>query len=103
MAAIACGRFGKIIQDSATPAGFETVRSIAKHHEGSRFPAEKPKNHHPSRRLTSGNSSKVAKLALLASNAVKNLDLERAAELLRELMQITGAPTLGAMTRRVAQ
>jgi len=88
---------------SATPAGFETVQSSAKHNEVSRSPTENPKAAPTSRRLVRGDSSKVAKLALLASNAVKNLDLSRAQELLGELLRITGTPPLEDVSVRAAK
>jgi hypothetical protein len=48
-----------------------------------------------SRRLAKRDGSKVAKLALLAANAVRNADMHRALELLAEISAECGAPAAG--------
>jgi hypothetical protein len=68
-----------------TPPGIERSGNSTKLHEDQLV---SPANAHPgavSRRLVKADSSKVAKLALLAENAVRNYDLQRAVELLRDI------------------
>ena len=63
----------------------ETTESSAKDHEDSRSPTEKPRAEAPTQRMTKRSGSMAAKLAVLAGNAVRNLDLARAIELLEQI------------------
>ena len=81
-------RVGNIIEDSATPAGFEGAPNHAKPSETEPVPTENSKsgsvtNIH-ARRVCS-KCSKVAHLAAVAANAVRNGDLFRALELLDQM------------------
>jgi hypothetical protein len=72
----------EIIQDSATPAGFERTESSAKGDEDSRSSTQKPWAEAPTRRIAKQSGSMAAKLAHLAASAVRNWDLAAAIELL---------------------
>ena len=80
-----------------TPSGLECVPNTAKDHENSESPTESLLPPQPKKRFTKRDGSKVAKLAILAGNAVRNADLHRALELLHEIGAICGdEPTTGA-------
>jgi hypothetical protein len=68
-----------------TPPGIEKSRNDARISEDHPAPAENANPGSLSRRLAKGDSNKVANLARLAENAVRNYDLQRALELLGEL------------------
>jgi len=56
----------------------------------------------PKKRFTKRDGSKVAKLAILAANAVRNADLHRALELIEEIRVIgEGAPAASPNLRVV--
>jgi hypothetical protein len=79
-----------------TPSGLECVANSAKDHENSGSPTESLLPPQPKKRFTKRDGSKVAKLAILATNAVRNADLHRALELIDEIRVIgEGAPAAG--------
>jgi hypothetical protein len=69
----------------ATPTGFESSSNVAKPSEDSVSPSENSRLPDTKKRFTKADGSKVAKLAILAANAVKNVDLHRALELIEEI------------------
>jgi hypothetical protein len=76
-----------------TPSGLECVPNTAKDHENSGSPTESLLPPQPKKRFTKREGSKVAKLAILSANAVRNADLHRALELIEEIRAICeGAP-----------
>jgi hypothetical protein len=85
-----------------TPSGLESASNAAKHHENSESPTESLLQPIAKRRLTKRECSKVAKLAILAGNAVRNADLHRALELIDEIRVICeGSPAVGTNIRLV--
>jgi hypothetical protein len=71
-----------------TPSGLECVPNTAKDHENSGSPTESLLPPQPKKRFTKRDGSKVAKLAILAANAVRNMDLYKALELIEEIRVI---------------
>jgi hypothetical protein len=69
----------------ATPAGFERPRNPVKPGDDRPSPTEGEKAEEVSPRLTGRSGSKVAKLALVAMNALRNGDLHRAVEVLQSI------------------
>ncbi len=90
-------RAGRIIQELATPAGFERPRNPVKPGEDRPSPTEGEKGEAVLPRLTGRSGSKVAKLALVAMNAVRNGDLHRAVEVLEAIQDecVPAASTAG--------
>ena len=85
-----------------TPSGLESASNAAKHHENSESPTESLLPPQPKKRFTKRDGSKVAKLAILAANAVRNADLHRALELIEEIRVICeGEPAAGTGLRVV--
>jgi hypothetical protein len=81
----------------ATPTGFESASKAAKDHEDSESPTVSLLQPIAKQRFTKRDGSKVAKLAILAANAVRNADLHRALELIEEMRVICeGTPAAGA-------
>ncbi|GEM_PF-5595500 len=76
-----------------TPSGLECVPNTAKDHENSESPTESLLPPQPKKRFTKRDGSKVAKLAILAANAVRNADLHRALELIEEIRVICDGTT----------
>lgn len=72
----------------ATPTGFERPTNVGKHKENSESPSENLLPTHAKKRFTKADGSKVAKLAILAANAVRNVDLHRALELIEEIRRV---------------
>jgi hypothetical protein len=70
---------------AVTPPGIEKSRNDARISEDQLAPSDKANPASVSRKLAKEDSSKVANLARLAENAVRNYDLQRALELLGEL------------------
>jgi hypothetical protein len=68
-----------------TPSGLERVQDTAKDHEDSQSPTENEVPPPTKKCFTKADSSKVAKLTILAANAVRNADLHRALELIEEI------------------
>ncbi len=68
-----------------TPPGIERSGNTTKQHEDQLVSPAKANPGAVSRSLVKADSSKVAKLARLAENAVRNYDLQRAVELLRDI------------------
>jgi hypothetical protein len=85
-----------------TPSGLESASNTAKHHENSESPTESLLQPQAKKRFTKRDGSKVAKLAILAANAVRNADLHRALELIEEIRVIgEGAPAASPNLRVV--
>jgi hypothetical protein len=78
---------GEMTASEVTPPGIEKKRTCAKPSEDSRSPTEIVEWKVVSRSLSAKSSSKVAKLAKLARNAVQNCDLHRATELLGQILE----------------
>jgi hypothetical protein len=72
----------------ATPAGFEDESRAAKLSDDSSSPTENRGAGSSKNRAVKVSGSKVAKLAAVAGNAVRNCDLHRAIELLEELQRM---------------
>lgn len=72
----------------ATPTGFERDASVGKHRENSESPSESLLPTHTKKRCTKADGSKIAKLVILAANAVRNVDLHRALELIEEIRAV---------------
>jgi hypothetical protein len=72
----------------ATPTGFEKSPNIRKDHVDSASPTENAQSAESKKRFTKADGSKVAKLAILAGNAVRNVDLHRALELIEEIRAV---------------
>jgi hypothetical protein len=68
-----------------TPPGIENSRNSTKQREDSSSPTEKPTAQIASRSLTKRSGSKVANLAAMAANALRNYDVDRALELLEQI------------------
>jgi hypothetical protein len=68
-----------------TPSGLERVQDASKDHVDSQSPTENKPAPQAKKCLTTEDGSKVAKLALLAANAVRNADLHRALELIEQI------------------
>ena len=82
------GRPGRSQNELATPAGFEDARNDAKPSETDVAPSENPELGSVTpivARLGFSKCSKTAHLAMVAANAVKNGDLDRALEILDEI------------------
>jgi hypothetical protein len=84
-----------------TPPGIEGAENITKPNEDRSSPTKNPRSAASSRGLTKRSGSKVAKLAAMAANALRNLDLDRAMELIEQIRATCGpesrrpaAPTL---------
>lgn len=71
-----------------TPSGLEGGLNITKDNENSASPTENLLPPQPQKRFTNRDGSKVAKLAILAKNAVQNMDLHRALELIAQIQAI---------------
>jgi len=71
-----------------TPSGLECVPNTAKDHENSGSPTESLLPPQPKKRFTKRDGSKVAKLAILAGNAVRNADLHRALDLIDQILAL---------------
>ena len=71
-----------------TPSGLECVPNTAKDHENSESPTESLLPPQPKKRFTKRDGSKVAKLAILAENALRYVDLNRALELIEEIRAV---------------
>jgi hypothetical protein len=71
-----------------TPSGLESASNTAKLHENSESPSANLLPPVVKRRFTKRDGSKVAKLAILSANAVRNCDLHRALELIEEIREI---------------
>jgi hypothetical protein len=72
----------------ATPTGFESPANVAKPKENSVSPSKNLRPPDAKKRFTKADGSKVAKLATLATNAVRNVDLHRALELIEEIRAV---------------
>ena len=72
----------------ATPAGFEEGRNAAKLSEDSSSPTETRGSGSVRNRVVTVSGSKVAKLAAVAANAVRNYDLSRAIEVIEEMRRM---------------
>src|SRR6266496_3564838 len=72
----------------ATPAGFEDESRVAKQRDDSGSPTENRGSGSAKNRVVKVSGSKVAKLAAVASNAVRNFDLSRAIEVLEEMRRM---------------
>ena len=80
-----------------TPSGLESASSSAKYCEYPELPTGRLLPPSARRHLGKRECTKVAKLAILAGNAVRNADLHRALELIEEIRGICeGAPAAGA-------
>jgi hypothetical protein len=91
----------------ATPTGFEKSPNSRKDHVDSASPTENAQPPESKKRFTKADGSKVAKLAILAANAVRNADLHRALELIEEIRAVgegrgtaTGARLMGCFSER---
>ena len=73
---------------TATPAGFEKESRGAKLSDDSASPTENRGSGSAKNRVVKVSGSKVAKLAAVGANAVRNYDLSRAIEVLEELRQM---------------
>jgi hypothetical protein len=71
-----------------TPSGIEKGSNTLKDQENSPSPTETLLPPAPRKRFTKRDGSKVAKLAILAANAVRNVDLHRALELIEEIQAL---------------
>jgi hypothetical protein len=72
----------------ATPTGFEKAPNTTKDHVDSPSPTENALPPESKKRFTKDDGSKVAKLAILAGNAVRNVDLHRALDLIEEIRAV---------------
>jgi hypothetical protein len=72
----------------ATPAGFECESNGAKPREDSSSPTENREQRSSKNRVVTLSGSKVAKLAAVAANAVRNYDLSRAIEVIEDLRRM---------------
>ena len=68
-----------------TPPGIENTPNITKRHEDSQSPTENSKPQASSRSLTKRSGSMAAKLAIMASNVLRNYDVDRALDLLEQI------------------
>ena len=84
-----------------TPSGLESASNTAKDHENSESPTESLLPPQSKKRFTKRDGSKVAKLAILAANAVRNADLHRALELIEEIRVISGRAPAAVTNLRV--
>jgi hypothetical protein len=73
---------------SGTPAEFEREPNSAKLSENSPSPTETRGSRSVRNRVVTVSGSKVAKLAAVAANAVRNYDLSRAIEVIEELRRM---------------
>jgi len=71
-----------------TQAGFECEPSGAKLREDSPSPTENREPRSSKKRVVTLSGSKVAKLAAVAANAVRNYDLSRAIEVIEDLRRM---------------
>jgi hypothetical protein len=71
-----------------TPSGIEFARDLGKQRETSSSPTEEGGKRIARKRVVMVSGSKVAKLAGIAANAVRNYDLSRALEVLEELRRL---------------
>jgi hypothetical protein len=81
-----------------TPPGIENTRNTTKPREGSPSPTETSTTEAQSRGLTKRSGSMSARLAVMATNALRNYDVDRAFELLEEI-RVTCDPTGQTTTR----
>jgi hypothetical protein len=81
---------------AATPTEFEKSPNVTKDHEDSASPTERAQPQESKRRFTMADGSKVARLAILAGNAVRNVDLHRVLELIEEI-RVVGEERVGEM------
>jgi len=82
------GLDGLLIRKKATPAGFERTQNDAKQREDSSSPSETGEARSSKNRVETLSGSKVARMAAVASNAVRNFDLIRAIDVLDELRRM---------------
>jgi hypothetical protein len=87
---------------SATPAGFERPRNRVKPGDDRASPTEGEKTELISQSLTAESGSKVARLALVAMNAVRNGDLHRAVEVLQRIHDLCGTLRPGRSSEHIA-
>jgi hypothetical protein len=73
-----------------TPSGIERRPNVAKQRENSSFTEKTSSKQIATKRVGTVSGSKVAKLAGIAANAVRNYDLTRAIEVLEELRRLGG-------------
>jgi hypothetical protein len=85
-----------------TPPGIENSRNSTKPREESRSPTEKPKAQIASRSLTKRSGSKVANLAAMAANALRNYDVDRALDLLEQI-RVTCAVERGTEVMKIVK
>ena len=71
-----------------TPSGLEKARDTAMDQQESQSPTEGAALPASKKRFTKQDGSKVAKLALVAANAVRNADLHRALDILAKIHSI---------------
>jgi hypothetical protein len=71
-----------------TPSGIEEARNVTKQHENSSSPTGAVANGIVRKRVVTVSGSKVAQLAGIAANAVRNYDLGRAIEVIEELRRL---------------
>jgi hypothetical protein len=65
-----------------TPSGIESIPDITKQPEDSSSPTENRETRSSKKRVVTLTGSKVAKIAAMARNALRNYDLHRAIEVL---------------------
>ena len=75
-------------REMVTPSGLESGPNPSKDHENSKSTTESLLPTKSKKRFTKRDGSKVAKLAILAANAVRNVDLHRALDLIEEIRVI---------------
>jgi hypothetical protein len=78
--------------DSATPAGFESPRNPVKLGDDRVSPTDEESAEVVSPRLIAESGRKVARLALVAMNALQNGDLHRALEVLQGIHHLCSSP-----------
>jgi hypothetical protein len=73
---------------SVTPSGIGSIPDVTKQREDSSSPTENRETRSSKKRVVTLNGSKVAKIAAIARNALRNYDLHRAIEVLEELRRL---------------
>jgi hypothetical protein len=76
-----------------TPSGIESVRNSARPHENSSSPTENGSKRASRKRVVTLSGSKVANLAKIAANAVRNYDLSRGIEVIEEIRRLAERET----------
>jgi hypothetical protein len=71
-----------------TPSGIGSIPDVTKQREDSSSPTENRETRSSKRRVVTLSGSKVAKIAAIARNALRNYDLHRAIEVLEELRRL---------------